>query len=162
MAKEDARKLAYIYFVEHLLTQKEAGEKAGVSKNTMTAWVSDGNWKQERDARIFSTNQRAENIKSVLGALAEETVELAKEMRGTKDRAEAKDIRISLASIADQAAKWNKSLDNIQNKEKISLSVYLSVMEDVFKRMYTQHPHLYNQLIEFQEELIHSKASEIA
>ncbi|MDP1708094.1 MAG: DUF1804 family protein [Gammaproteobacteria bacterium] len=165
MAKEESRKLFYIYFVEHGLTAKEAAQKANVTETTASRWVDKYKMKAERDARIFGTNQRIENVRGVLGALAEETMELTRQLREANeqnDRGAAKDIRMSLASLSDQAAKWNKTLANIEGKERITLSVYLHVMEDLFKAMYAKHPAIYQQLISFQEEVIHTKAAELA
>lgn len=163
MAKTEARKLAYIYFVEHKLTQKEAADKAGVSTNTMSKWVNAGKWTEKRDALIFSANEQVKNIREVIGCLAEETVELAKSLRACdkkRDKETAMGIRVAMNSVADQAAKWRKTLEDIE-KDKVSLSVYLMVMEDVFKVMHANHPHIYHQLIDFQEELIHKKAVEL-
>lgn len=161
MAKPEAKKLAYIYFVEHGLSQKECATKAQVTEKTISSWVEVYGWKATRDARIFSTNQRAENIKEVLGGLAEETVELTRELRNTTDRDAKNELRSSMASISDQAAKWRKTLDDIKTDGKIDLSTYLNVMEDVFKILHSKHPDIHHQLIDFQEDLIQIKANEL-
>jgi len=162
--KKKERQLAYLYYVEHGLSGKECARKAGVTQKTVSAWVARYRWKEERNARILSLNQRIEHMREVLGGLAEESVMLTRQLREASkrgDRGAANDLRLALASISDQASKWTKSLDTIQTKERVSLSVYLTVMDELFRAIHARHPDIYHQLIDFQEDLVHRKAAEL-
>lgn len=59
-------------------------------------------------------------------------------------------------------SKWNKSLQGMQTegRRRITLAVYLEVMDSIFRDMQATAPELFRQSIDFQEAHI-AKATQI-
>lgn len=158
MAKKDEQKLARHLYVVDGKTAKECAELVNVSEKTMGTWVDKFGWKNERDALIFSAENRITNIKEIISNLAEQHLKLMadlKEAEKNKDAEAVENIRSQMASISDEAAKWNKSLENLEKASKISLAVRLTVMQDIFHSLNKYDSKLFLQTIEFQEKYIH-------
>lgn len=164
MAKDKERKLAYIYYVEHGKTAKECASLVDVTEKTVGDWVDKFGWKSERDNRLFSAKERITNIKLIINNCAEERLRLNEDLDKAiraNDADEIKEVRQKMASLSDEASKWNKTLANLDKESKISLEVYITVMEDIFKQLQLTHPKLYMKLLDFQEDLIRTKAIEL-
>ena len=52
------------------------------------------------------------------------------------------------------ASKWNKTLENFDKENKVSLSNYIHVMEEVFKDLLAFDSKLYKDTLDFQDQHI--------
>jgi len=164
MAKEKQRKTAYILFVEQGQNRKEIAQLTGVSELTIGKWVKKYGWLKERAARNASPVKRSENMKSIITTLSEERLELARQTKEAElngDLETIKNLRIQISKIDDAVAKWNKALITVDNESKITLSVYLHVMEQIFESLRIFDRNLYMQTINFQEHHLHDKTMEL-
>src|SRR5690606_40963419 len=81
MAKHKEKEVAKKYFIEFCKTQKEIAEDLGLTEKTVGKWVSDGNWKALRDARINSSQNQATNIKSLISDLTDRAIEVNEKIK---------------------------------------------------------------------------------
>lgn len=158
MAKDKERQMGYYYYVEKNRSAKEASLLSGVTEATFSAWVRKFGWKSQREARAMSCGTRTENIKQLIDELAAQRIALGRELDlavAEKDDKLASDIRRQLAAVDDGAAKWNKALAAAAKEGKITLTIYLDVMEQIFGALRNADEHLYLQTLSFQEQHIH-------
>lgn len=152
--KKNSEKTAYLLYVEQGYNHKEIAQKLGVNERTVGRWVEKNNWKSARDAYVNAPTKQIGNIKEVISDLTEQTLELQKERRAciaNSDKARVKEINMELVGLADQISKWNKSLTVMDKDNRITLNVYMDVMEDVFKCMHASNPDLHFKTLDFQE-----------
>lgn len=155
MAKNKEKKLARVYYVEQGKSAKEIAKILNVTEKTVGGWKDKGNWKTARDAFMFSGKERIKNIEDIISNCAEQRLSLQKKYRDaeqSKDLNLAQDLLKQMSGIADEAAKWNKTLDNLKTATKVSLENYVHVMEALFKDLHNEHPKIFLQLIDFQEK----------
>lgn len=145
--------------------QKEIAEIVKVSAVTLSTWCREGGWKTERDTRLNTEQNRMENIRNIIGCLSDQKLKLLGEIAlaeaaGDADR--VLQLRKSADSLADEVSKWNKSLQGMQTegRRRITLAVYLEVMDSIFRDMQATAPELFRQSIDFQEAHI-AKATQI-
>jgi len=144
--------------------QKEIAELLGVSTVTVSKWVNAANWKTERDARINSSNSRTENIREIIGHLSGQQVELLKKITEAEKTGKvdmAKELRIQADGVADDVSKWNKTLKDIDKDNRITLSVYLDVMDQVFRHLKSYSLELYHKTLDFQELHVYEMSKRI-
>lgn len=158
MAKEKERRTAHILYVEQGKTAREIADLIGVAEKTIGEWVAKGAWKEERTARQASPAKRADNIKLIITNLSEDRLSLDRRIKAAE--AENKtdlltDLREEVSRIDDAVSKWNKTLENIENENRISLATYLNVMDQVFTAMRHYDAKLFMSTVEFQEAHIH-------
>lgn len=158
MAKEKEKKQAYIFYVEMGKNARETSELTGISEVTLSKWVNEGKWKEARASFIARPKVRGENISQIINGLAERRIELSQNLReleceGSSDEAEK--IRTEIARIDDSVSKWNKTLMSIEKDGRISMSVYLDVMERIFNSLRGYNEKLYMNTLEFQEYHVH-------
>jgi len=161
MAKEKEKRTARILYVEQGKTAKEVSDLIGVSEKTLSEWVQKGAWKEERSARQASPVKRATNIKMIITSLSEDRLELdrqIKQLGATGDPEKLLPLREEISRIDDAVSKWNKTLENIEKETAISLSTYLSVMDQIFNAMREYDPKLFISSVEFQEHHINKVA----
>ena len=154
MAKENERKLAKQLFIQGK-NQKEIAVVVNVRESTVSSWVAKYGWKAERDARLGSSKNQLRNIKSIISSLAEQRIELQNELKAAKyigDKELTQDKQKEIQTVDNGAAYWNKILINIDKENRVSLSVYLDVMDALFKALQEYNPKLYMKTLEFQEE----------
>ena len=155
MAKTQERQLAKELYLKGKL-QKEIASLVGVQEKTISGWVERYGWKQERDARMNSEKSRSENLKNLIDSLVDKRLELMKEIDRLK--AEKADSEViteknrEAVNIADEVSKYNKALENLDRENRLSLSVYLDVMDGIFRALQEYDPKLYMKLLDFQEE----------
>ena len=154
MAKDKERRLAKELFLQGK-TQKEIARLAKVQEKTIGEWVKKFGWREERDARFNSSKTHTGNLKSLIGKLTQKRLDLIRFM----DKAEKEDDNEKYESyetkanrIADEISKYNKTLQSLDKENRISLSVYLDVMESIFKAVQVYNPDLYMKLLDFQDE----------
>lgn len=158
MAKEKERKTAHILFVEQNKSQKDIAQLLGVTEKTVSDWVNKNGWKEEQTARNASPARRINNIKAIITGLSEERIELSTQVRAAEqdgDEKTANSIRERISKIDDAVSKWNKTLENIDRENQITLSIYLEVMDRIFNALRLYDTKLYMNTVEFQEQHLH-------
>lgn len=136
--------------------QNEIAAALNVQEKTVGQWVKKFGWKNERNARLGSSGKnQIQNIKGIISGLAEDRIVLSNTIKkaeedGDKELIQKSQKEISKIDIA--AAYWNKTLTNLDKENRISLSVYLEVMDDIFKALQKHNPKLFMKTIEFQEQ----------
>lgn len=153
-------------FVNDGKTRKEIAAQLKVSAVTLGNWCKDGNWKSERDTRLNSSRNRIENIRSIISCLSEQKLQLITGIARAEaagDKETVIELRRRSDSLADEVSKWNKSLQGMMSEEKrrINLSVYLDVMESIFKHLQVFEPELFSRTLDFQEAHIVKITKEI-
>jgi hypothetical protein len=154
MAKTTERRAAKEFYMQ-FKEQKEIASLLNVSEKTITEWVSKYGWKAEREARINGSRNQINALKDVIGKLTQQRLDLfdkAKKAEQDGDKEESLSLSKQAASIADEISKYNKTLENLDERHRVSLGVYLDVMDDIFNALHKQEPKLFAQLIEFQEQ----------
>lgn len=157
MAKRKEQKTARIYYVEKGKTAKEIAALLGVSEVTISRWVKDGGWKAQRTAHVSNPDAQAENIKQLINNLAEQRLDLMKQLTELQktpktDPKTINQIRAAIAQTDDGVSKWNKTLENIEKEHKITLAAYIQVMTEIFDALNTQNPKLFMETLDFQEQ----------
>lgn len=167
MAKETEQKIAKELYINQNKTPEEIAQKTSVNIRTVQRWIKEGNWKKLRDAKANGLPQRIERTQLVVDSMVEERLGILKEIKelqkqkewdspSTKEAqagldAQIKDLRKQAAAIDDAIAKWNKRIENLHKEGKITLSIYIEVMERIFEAMRTSNEPLYMQTLDFQE-----------
>lgn len=154
MAKDKERNLAKELYFQNK-DQKEIALFCKVSQKTVGSWVKKFNWKEQRDARINGNRKHIAAVKDVIGRLTQERLLLFDQIKEA-DNNNDMDLSLALAkkgaNLADEISKYNKTLENLDKQNRISLSVYLEVMDQIFNDLNRKHPKLYQRLLDFQEE----------
>jgi predicted transcriptional regulator len=164
MSKEKQKKTARILFVEQNKTQLEISQLLGVTTKTVNTWVREGKWKEEQDARSASPQRRIENIKAIISNMADERLELDRKVKiaeANADSEESTELRERISQVDDAISKWNKTLTNLQDENRVTLDVYLRVMDRIFDDMRIFSPKLYSDTVDFQEQHLHKVTEEL-
>jgi len=155
MAKVNEKKTARFMFVEQGKDGKEIAALLGVSENTISKWVNSGGWKEERSARLNDFDNGVKNIKQVLENLSEQTLQLQqarKKAIENDDKAEVAGLDVQAVAISQQVAMYNKTLASFQKENRITLAVYLDVMDDIFDHLRGYDAKLHLSLVDFLEQ----------
>jgi len=164
MAKEKEKKTAHILFVEQGKTRKDIAQLLGITDKTISNWVEKFGWDKERTARNASPTRRTENIKAIITTLSEERIELNNKVKAAELKGDLNtitELRSQISRVDDSVSKWNRALMTIEDENKITLSVYLTVMDMIFDRMRIMNPKLYFETIDFQEQHLHQITVEL-
>lgn len=158
MAKNDKlKKAAELMFIDQGKNQKEIALTLAISEQTVSKWANAGKWKLARDARTNSTKKRADDIKAVIANLAERRLDIFKEIELAKESDDKNQI-IALnreaVAIGQETAMYSKALEKMDSEQKKTLSVYLEVMDEVFRSLQMFDANLYLQTLNFQEQHI--------
>lgn len=164
MAKDDEKRIARIMYVEQGKTAKDIAALKLATEKTIGKWVDEGNWKDLRTDYLNSPNRRAKDIKDLIGSLTKRRLSNEAKLNLLNENSDANEEEItelhrSNISIADEVSKWNKTLENLDKENKISLGVHLNVMEEIFQHLQSHDPQLYLQTVEFQEIYIRQLAN---
>lgn len=161
MAKKKEREIAKELYVNQALTAKAIADKGLATEKTIGVWIQKYGWRKLRDARQNSTENRTERIEQVIETLTENRLSLFDEIaaaRKADDKETLETLQKEAVRIDDAISKWNKTLENVQKENKISLAVYLQVMEDIFKNLQHHDPALHLKTLDFQEEHLNTIA----
>lgn len=178
MAKDKERGVARVWYIEQGKTAKEIAQKLNVTEKTVGDWVKKYGWKKERNARENSIDKRIDNIKSVIDDITEDRTsarvrlnELRQELLEQQKEKDLEAIEISKDMISDikreivgyddAISKWNKTLENFDKENKVSLSNYLYVMDEIFKDLQSYNQKLYMKTLDFQEQHINKVSIQI-
>lgn len=154
------RKEAHDLYVNDGLSNKEISERLKVSEKSVSKWINDneGLWKEERRAAVVNSKQQAGNIKEIIRMLAEDKLDILQridEAEKEGDKELVMELRKQAASLDNSVNAWGKQMENMNKENRITLSVYLEVMDRVFAAMKTANPHLYYESLDFQEAHIY-------
>lgn len=153
MAKEKEKRIAHILYVQQQKGAKEISKLIGVSEVTISKWVNANQqaWKVERNAKIHMPKTRIDNIRQIINDMSEERIFLNKQLKNSKNTEEIANIRNTIAKIDDAVSKWNKTLENINKENQITLSTYIRVMEMIFDDLQKFDEELFFKTLDFQE-----------
>ncbi|MBD3748518.1 MAG: hypothetical protein IE931_03385 [Sphingobacteriales bacterium] len=154
MAKTTESKLAKEMYVNQLRTAKEIAVFLGVQEKTVGNWVAKGNWKAERDTQLSTSNKGRDSLKKVIANLAERRVEIFAERKiyaQIEDKKTLAALDMEAASIADQISKMNATLKHYDQENRITATVYLEVMQDIFNTLRQSDEKLHLKTLDFQE-----------
>ena len=154
MAKISERNTAKNHFLKGL-SQKEIAKKVGVQEKTISNWVKKYGWKQERDARINSTSNQINQLKRLIGKLTDNRINLQKKMDAALEKDDLETYAIlekKANTISNEVLYYNKTILTLDKENKVSLAVYLGVMEMIFNAMNSFDSDLYMKSLDFQEE----------
>lgn len=155
------KKLAHELFVKQGKQAKEIAKLVDVSEKTLSKWVNDGNWKRERDARKNNAQNYIADLHELIGSLTEQRLELERTKLDELDANQREELQQKKIKLADEAAKWNKVLDNAKKEDNISLGIYIQVMEDIFTELSKWDRKLFMATIDFQESYLNQKRNDI-
>ncbi len=154
MIKKDKASIARQLFVKQHKSQKEIARLTGVTEQTVCAWVKKFNWKEERDAHLNGSAQTVKDIRKVLSDLAQRRIELGKlQEKAAKDEdtETLRKLNKSAAAISDETSKWNKTLQQLEGRNHLPLSLYIEIVTDIFNAMMKEDEALHFKTIDFQE-----------
>ena len=151
MKKEHERKLAKELYMRGK-NQKEVAATIGVGEKTVGTWVNKYGWKAEREARINSDAGRIEVLKNIIAELTQKHLDTIQLSKTEKDPEKMLELNKLGYTLSNEVANYNKALESLQDQNRISLGVYIDVMEQLFDAIKKEHPKLYLQLIDFQEQ----------
>lgn len=150
------RREAHDLYVNEGLSNREIAERLKVSEKSLSKWVNenDGLWKKERKAAVINSRQQAGNIKEIIRILAENKLDILQriddaEKGGDKDL--VMELRKQAATLDNSVNAWGKQMENMNKENRITLSVYLEVMDRIFDALKSFNPHLYYESLDFQE-----------
>ena len=182
MSKETEQKIAKELYTNQNKTPEEIAHKTGVTLRTVQRWIKDGNWKKLRDAKANGSPQRIERTQLVVDSLPDRIKQLIKdETKARKEleeleelgdyeelkeekailRVKVETLRAEAASIDDAISKWNKRIENLNKEGKITLSIYMEVMERIFEALRLSNEPLYMQTLDFQENHLEDVAAKL-
>lgn len=156
MAKEKEKRIALDYYITGM-TAKAIAEIVNVNEKTIGNWITTGNWKNLRDSNLNSDEHSIKNIKSLISEFTEQQIELVnliKEAQASGDKEEVALLRKQSSFISQEVAIQNKALENLEKKQKTTLTQYLKIMHDVFKQMQEYDKKLYHDILDFQDYLL--------
>lgn len=154
MAKEKEKRIAFDYYTNQGFTAKAISEIVNVSEKTIGDWVEKGNWRAVREANVHSAKKHTENTKELISALTEQQIGINDEIKIAKengDRDEIISLRKQSAALSQEVAIHKKALDKFETENKIIFSVYLEIMEDIFKNLEHYDKTIYLKTLDFQE-----------
>jgi transposase len=154
MAKDKERRNAHDLYVNYGKSGKDIAQLLEVQEKTISKWVNENGWKSERDARTNSAEKGRANLEQVIANIAEQRLEidqLRRQAVADGDRTTVLQYDKEAASLADQVAKMNKTLLNFDKNNRLTLAIYLEVMDDVFSNLRAQDEKLHNLTLDFQE-----------
>ena len=130
------RKEAHDLYVNDGLSNKEISERLKVSEKSVSKWINDneGLWKEERRAAVVNSKQQAGNIKEIIRMLAEDKLDILQridEAEKEGDKEMVMELRKQAASLDNSVNAWGKQMENMNKENRITLSVYLEVMDQV-------------------------------
>jgi hypothetical protein len=165
--KKEYQKLqhsAYQYIVEQGMTQKETSALLKVSETTLSAWASKGGWRELRRARQSTVSNTAHNIKQIIAILSERKLTVEQQINdaiASGDKDAELELRREASRLSDDISKQNKALSDSDKTNRITLGMYIDVMDDIFSNLRAYNEELYLQTIDFQVFLNRKKTNEL-
>lgn len=153
-------------FIELHKTQKDIAGIIGVSEKTISRWAQDGAWENERAARQMAHNNIRQNGKMAMGNLSEILLDLqakrTKELQQpVPDKTVIEELDKSILSYTHAIAQAGSMVSKIIEDNKITLSIYLQVMDEIFNTMMAEEPKVHALTLDFQERHIQSVSKKL-
>ena len=125
---------------------REISERTGVSEKSVSKWINadDGTWKKERQAAVVNGRKQGENLREIIHILADQKLQLLRDIDGAAAAGETERV---LELRGKQLAETDK-------QNRVTLSVYLDVMDRIFDALNAFDPELYYRTLDFQESHI--------
>lgn len=155
MAKHKERQTAYTLYVYQLKQANEIAAIVKVQDKTVGDWIKKGKWKEERNARMNSSKNQADKIKSVIDNLSDRTLSLFQDLDKAKrdgDKKAQEDINREIVSVSQSVAMYNKTLENVDKENRKSLTIYIEIMEEIFFDLQRFNNGIYMQTLDFQAQ----------
>jgi transposase len=148
MAKDGARSVARIMFVEQGKNRKDIAAELGVRDKTVGDWVNKGNWEDQRTAWLTNS----QNVERALRGLIQTYTEQLTSMEQTGGDPKEK------ARLVDALVKTSKTLEVVRSERDITLNARLRVMEWVFAELQKHDAATHLKLVDFQSQLLDEAA----
>lgn len=153
------RETAKALFMERTKMQKEIAVIVGVTEKTISRWAIQYGWQNERNARLMSDENIRTNGKLAMNNHFQTLIDLqnkraAEIEKPEPDRLIIEELDKSIMSYTHAIAQANKGVQEILKGNRITLSVYLQVMEDIFNTMLAEDSKLHAATMDFQERHI--------
>lgn len=158
-SKEYYRKLkkeAHDLFVRNGMTCKEISERINVSEKSVSNWINENDalWKKERQASVLTSKKQGDNLKEIITIVADQKLELLRRIdeaivEGDNDK--VLELRKQSAGLDNSVAQWGNQLKELDKKNRITLAIYIDVMNRIFDAMKTYDVDLYFKTLDFQE-----------
>lgn len=150
------RKEAHDLYVKEGMMCKQIAERINVSERSVSNWINenDGLWKKERQSSAITSRKQGENLKEIINILADQKLELLRMIddaitEGDSDK--VLELRKQAAGLDNSVAQWGNQLKEVDKKNRITLAIYIDVMNRVFDAMKVYSADLYFQTLDFQE-----------
>lgn len=144
--KRRAQETAKSLFLEGKLTAKEIASIVKVAERTISKWVTAGKWKEERAVRNVTPKEMENDVIEIIN-------QLIMQRKSAVDASER-------MKIADELSKYNKLWENLKKDNKLALSAYITVLDELLSFQSTRHPDFTAKMVNLQREFIDHKASE--
>lgn len=167
MAKHREKEVAKQLFIQYFKSQKEIAEDLGITEKTVGKWVAEGNWKALRDAKLNSNEQQITNLKSLISEYTEKALTIMDQIKLLEakgksiepaEKEELVELKKESTRISQEVAMYNKTLTQHQS-DKLPLSTYLEVMEDIFKALQGYNKEVYMKTLDFQKSHLQTIAN---
>jgi len=160
------KRAAYEYIVIQGKSLDETAELLSVSKVSLSNWgnESEPTWIDQRKARQQCFTTDSANTRNIIRLLSERRLELETEIikaRRSGDKAEELNLREEARGISDEISKHNKTLLNLDKENRVTLGVYIDVMEGIFNDLRTFNEDLFLKTVDFQSQHIRKKMIEL-
>jgi len=113
--------------------------------------VSKGNWKKARTIHIVSQESKLGNLQVIVHQLADDRIELQKQLKENLTDEQKQEIREQLAVMDKSLSDKIKDIEKTKKDGIVSLGTYLNVMKNIFNALQRYNPALYIETIDFQE-----------
>jgi transposase len=178
MAKDQEKNVAFFLFTNEGLNAQEIAKRLNVRPNTIGDWIKAGNWKKIQDANLNQKTSRLDRIHEVIDELSTERLEIIKTRRELEEskktlmieirevpnknitddlknevaeiNSQIKDLKRSAVFVDQGIAMWNKTLQSFHQDNKITLTIYIEMMNRVFEDMRAKDEKLYMKTLDFQ------------
>ena len=165
-SKEYYRKLkkeAHDLYVRDGMMCKEISERINVSERSVSNWINENDalWKKERQASVISSKKQGDNLKQIINILADQKLELLRmidEAIAEGDSDKVLELRKQAAGLDNSVAQWGNQLKEVDKKNRITLAIYIDVMDRIFDAMKAYNAELYFKTLDFQENHLYEAA----
>lgn len=145
MKGKEKKKIAKTLFVQVGLSQSEITKRLKVSKQEISRWVINDNWKVLRAARLITSEQIVQRTYTQIGKIYDISEE---------------EERVLTAAESDQIAKLMAGIRSLDRGA--DLTTYIQAFEEFINFMRKQDPELAQQIGDHQMEFLTAKAAELS
>lgn len=150
-AKTTERKLAFIYFVDKGMDQKEIAELLDVSPNTVSRWAIEDGWEKLRNAKMTGPDALLMHLNELQTELVEQRIQMQRDGSPASDR----------RGLTDEISKVTKAIEAARRDKGISLRTYIAAMEMLQADMLANDQELFHKLVAYQEKSIFRIANKL-